>query len=450
MVAFSKISSILFPLLRFWGYRAGKGLIVCLFVIVSVTPARSQDYSDNGSLPISSLADTFYMSLGRALFWFDPGPQSHMLRLKLRSLLKERCALQGLDEEKYLSVLGDSIQASPGALSSVSLSVIDRSFTVAALMYFRDLYQGDSETRGLGSDELSEKYSARDQKHLIHMLAGAKSALLLEKAVDSLEPSTIAYSLLKHELEKQIVLDDSDKIKAVSASLNLYRWLYHFNFKKYIVVNIPSAELYYYEDDTLCLSMKVVVGKLSTKTPRFATYCDQVVLFPYWNVPRSIAVKEILPLCKKDISILDEMKMQVINGNGEIVDPRKLDWNRFTRGNFPYRFRQSTGCDNSLGLIKFNLTSPYSVYLHDTNAKRVFGSEQRYLSHGCIRIEKPIELATRLLGEKLDETLLKNAQGQMPIIKPIRQPVPVFVLYRTADISPDNTVHYYPDVYKLL
>jgi hypothetical protein len=367
------------------------------------------------------------------------------------SLLKERCAIQGLDEEKYLSVLGDNIpQAFPGALSSDSLPINDRRFTVAALMYFRDLYQGDSQTRNFGSDKLSEKYSVGDQKHLIHMLAGAKSALLLEKAVDTLEPATMAYSLLKHELEKQIVLGDSDKIKAVSVSLNLYRWLYHFNFKKYIIVNIPSAELYYYENDTLCLSMKVVVGKPSTKTPRFAAYCDQVVLFPYWNVPRSIAVNEILPLCKKDISILDDMKMQVINEKGEIVDPRKLDWNSFTKGNFTYRFRQSTGCDNSLGLIKFNLTSPYSVYLHDTNAKGIFGSGQRYLSHGCIRIEKPIELATRLLGEKLDETLLKNVQGQIPVIKPIRQPVPVFVLYRTADINPDNTVHYYPDVYKLL
>lgn len=217
------------------------------------------------------------------------------------------------------------------------------------------------------------------------------------------------------------------------------------------MVNIPSAELYYYDNDSLCLSMKAIVGKRSTKTPRFATYCDQAVLFPYWNVPRSIAVNEILPLCKRNNAVLDEMKMQVINGRGEIVNPRMLDWSKFTRHNFPYRFRQSTGCDNSLGVIKFNLTSPYSVYLHDTNTKQAFKLKERYLSHGCIRIEKPVELADRLLGEQLDETFLRDStRVQTPVIKVIAEPVPVFVLYMTANVAPDNTVHYYPDVYNLL
>ena len=142
--------------------------------------------------------------------------------------------------------------------------------------------------------------------------------------------------------------------------------------------------------------------------------------------------------------------MQVIDSKGGIVDPHSLAWKKFTKANFPYRFRQSTGCDNALGVLKFNLTSPYNVYLHDTNIKSDFIMESRYFSHGCIRIQKPAELANSFLDKPLDETFLRaNLRNQNPVTKKVKKNVPVFVLYMPAG-SKNGKVSYHPDIYGLL
>ena len=207
--------------------------------------------------------------------------------------------------------------------------------------------------------------------------------------------------------------------------------------------------LHYYEQDSMILEMKVVTGKPSTPTPRFAAYCNQVILYPYWNVPQNIALNEILPLCKKGAGVLDFMNMQVIDAKGKIIDHKTLNWDAFSKKNFPYRFRQSTGCDNALGVIKLNLTSPYSVYLHDTNMKSAFASSNRYFSHGCIRIEKPVALVKYLLQGDFDEDLLAACvRGQKPVVKPVHDPVPVFVIYSTVDIQMGK-LNYYQDIYHL-
>jgi len=132
-------------------------------------------------------------------------------------------------------------------------------------------------------------------------------------------------------------------------------------------VNIASATLRYYEHGKLKLLTKVVVGKPSTRTPRFAAYCNEIILYPYWNVPTKIVLNELLPKFKSDSSYIDELNMQLINAGGQVVDHYKLNWNRYSSRYFPFRVRQGTGCDNSLGVIKFNLASPLGVYLHDTN-----------------------------------------------------------------------------------
>src|SRR5678809_1562692 len=155
------------------------------------------------------------------------------------------------------------------------------------------------------------------------------------------------------------------------------------------------------------LRMKAVVGKPSTKTPRFAAHCNQVILYPYWNVPASIARNELLPKFKRHPQEIDELGMQVIDRKGNIIDHHKLNWKKFGKNYFPFRIRQSTGCDNSLGIMKFNLTSPLGVYLHDTNNKVAFRSDLRYYSHGCIRIEEPTELANYLIPGKIDSKFLE-------------------------------------------
>ena len=227
--------------------------------------------------------------------------------------------------------------------------------------------------------------------------------------------------------------------------------MHHFKFEKWIVVNIASATLRYYEYDSIKLRMKVVAGKPSTKTPRFAAHCNQVVLYPYWNVPASIALNELLPEFKKNPGDVDALNMQVLDLKGNIVDHHKLNWKNYSRNYFPFRIRQSTGCDNSLGVIKFNITSPFSVYLHDTNNKDAFLSDLRYYSHGCIRIEEPIELANYILPDKIDSNFLESClKEQQPVTLNIVKPVPVFVIYQTVEANISGKLQYYKDIYGLV
>lgn len=421
-----------------------------LFVFITVSNGAAGQKEVRILLPAVDKTELFYKEWKGDLFWFKKDNETDgYTRNELIRIFREESAFNGLDSQKYLSML--PLKADFSNLSPVEAFDYDRKFTNAALTYFLDLYQGDKNIKKLiGSDEVSGKYEARDIEYIVRFLSKSNSITDLNAMARSLEPRQQDYTLLKAELKKQIYLGDSVKAEALRTSLNCYRWFSHFHFDKLVVVNIASAGLKYYESDSLKLDMAVVVGKLSTMTPRFVTYCDQVILYPYWNVPRSIAVNEILPVCKKSLMILDVLKMQVIDSKGRIVDPRSLDWKKFTKSNFPFRFRQSTGCDNALGVIKFNLTSSYNVYLHDTNLKSDFQARSRYFSHGCIRVEKPVLLANSFLEKQLDEVFLKaSIKGQQPLTNKVPKPVPVFVLYMMVDVNVDGTISYFPDVYKL-
>lgn len=421
-------------------------LVLCT---ITATVVGAQQGVAPRPLSNPSRVEAFYRQREGRLYWFRAGAtMEDTMRSELIRIFKEDAVFQGLDSLKYLSML----PAIADSLNTADSLVVDRMFTDAALAYFMDLYRGDPKLRTkVGSDEITGKYEPGDRQYISELLDKANSSALLKEMVQALEPSQPQYRSLKNELQKQLQLGDRKKVASLAISLNNFRWCLHFRFQRFAVVNIASAQLNYFEQDSVKLTMRIVAGKPSTMTPRFVTYCNEVILYPYWNVPRSIAVNEILPFCKKSLLVLDVLKMQVINSRGEIIDPKRLDWKKFTAKNFPYRFRQSTGCDNALGVIKFNLTSPYSVYLHDTNLKSAFKEEKRYFSHGCIRIEKPLELANELLEDKLDEAFLNaSIKGQQPIVKKVAKPVPVFVLYMTAEAAANGAVQYFGDVYDLL
>ena len=188
------------------------------------------------------------------------------------------------------------------------------------------------------------------------------------------------------------------RLEELKEALNTTRWLNCMvNNEPTIVVNIPSATLLVYEQGRIILESKIIVGKRSTPTPTLSSKANEVVLYPYWMVPRSIALKELLPAIKRDRSYLNANNYQVINEQGKIINPHAINWQALGAADFPYRIRQSTGCDNALGLIKLNFYNPYSVYLHDTPGKSLFNASSRYFSHGCMRVEKAMELAHLLL-----------------------------------------------------
>jgi murein L,D-transpeptidase YcbB/YkuD len=244
----------------------------------------------------------------------------------------------------------------------------------------------------------------------------------------------------------------SKRAGQIKESLNYWRWTGRLKEKEFILVNIPAARLQIVrEDSTKDVSMKVIVGKTATKTPQFTAYISKVITYPYWTVPISIATKEMLPKIRRRISYLEDNNLQVINSKGIEVDPKTVGWERFSEKYFPYTLRQSTGCDNSLGVLKFDLNSPYSIYLHDTNNRNLFGKKERFLSHGCVRLEKPMVLAEYVLREGLDTSSVSKLNACMKEQQPkdfiLKKRFPVLIFYMTTDVDENGNLKFYNDVY---
>ena len=276
------------------------------------------------------------------------------------------------------------------------------------------------------------------------------------------EIASPCYELLKSKaiaMRDSVVLKPklySRKLKGAEIALNAFRWMYPIltENENTIVVNIPSATLLLFHYEKPVFESKVIVGKRSTRTPRIASVLTDITIYPYWIVPKSIATKELLPEIKKNIAYLENNNFQVLDKNGRIVKASSVPWDTLTASNFPYTIRQSTGCDNSLGLIKLNISNPFNVYLHDTPWKVLFESANRFYSHGCVRVQKAKELSHILLKENsiAVDTLDEKASllGREPTVLKLQSKIPVLILYNTAWFDMKGDVRFYPDIYSKL
>lgn len=243
------------------------------------------------------------------------------------------------------------------------------------------------------------------------------------------------------------------RLEDLNSAINTIRWLFCIKQSEHVViVNIPSATLLVYEQGKAILESRIIVGKPSTRTPTLCSKITEVILYPYWMVPYSIATKELLPSIKKNAGYINANGYQVVDRQGRIVNPYKINWQSLSRSNFPYIIRQSTGCDNALGLIKLNFYNPFSVYLHDTPTKNLFKSNKRFYSHGCMRVEKAMELGHLVLKTNsiaIDTLEQKGClRNQSPIIVPADEIIPVFVLYNTIWTDAQGKISFYPDIYR--
>ncbi|WP_128543831.1 L,D-transpeptidase family protein [Larkinella soli] len=274
-------------------------------------------------------------------------------------------------------------------------------------------------------------------------------------ALDSLRKTPVfgMYPALVNSYHQLRNNPSSDTLHLIRQTLNFYRYLNRFGYEKFLVVNIPAAELNIYDRTGKCLlPMQVIAGKKDSRTPFFTTYLTDIITYPYWNVPKSIAVDEILPKVQRNIDFLESQNLEVLDEKEQVVDPYSIDWASMTPENFTYRFRQASGCSNSLGLVKFNLTGPGAIYLHDTNARDLFTqTSDRWRSHGCMRVQKPVELANYLMGKQvLDQGFMDRCLiDQKPQTLSLPKPFPVFVVYNRADIDSQGKLRVYKDVYGL-
>ena len=217
------------------------------------------------------------------------------------------------------------------------------------------------------------------------------------------------------------------RFRQIELNMERLRWLPRELPATRVEVNIPTAELVYYEEGEISLAMRTIVGTRANKTPSMITDIRAIILNPPWNVPTSIARNEILPL--------------------EAAEPGYLTRNGYVL--LDGRLQQAPGPGNALGRIKFETPNPFGVYMHDTPAPQLFQRERRALSHGCVRVEHPRDLAEALLqgqGWSREDIEAAIEEGATQAIL-LAEPVPVFVLYQTVLTRPDGTVRFALDLY---
>lgn len=236
------------------------------------------------------------------------------------------------------------------------------------------------------------------------------------------------------------------RITQIQMNMERWRWLPRKLGDRYILVNIPEMRLDIYEGETSTLTMKTVVGKEDTPTPIFNDEMTHIIFSPYWNVPPSIAQEETLPAALNDPGFLARNNMEVVDTDGNKVDPASVDLSNPAA----YRFRQRPGGENSLGLVKFMFPNQFNVYLHDTPADSLFARAARSYSHGCVRLEQPVALAQYVLRDQPEWTAQRIEQamhaGEEKHVK-LKAPIPVYLGYWTARVRPDGTVQFRQDVY---
>ncbi len=243
------------------------------------------------------------------------------------------------------------------------------------------------------------------------------------------------------------------RIRQIEANMERWRWFPRNLGDQYILVNIANFELQVIEIERPILAMKVVVGKHYQRTPVFNADMTYLVFGPYWNVPPRIAREEMLPAIRKDPEYLAKNHLRVLQGWGpgmKEIDPQAIDWANLTPDSFPFHIRQDPGPTNALGRVKFMFPNKFNVYLHDTPARELFRRIDRGFSHGCIRVENPFELAEYVLKDDprwTRERILAAMEESKDRKVRLAKPVPVYVLYQTAWVEEDGSVHFRKDIY---
>ncbi len=216
---------------------------------------------------------------------------------------------------------------------------------------------------------------------------------------------------------------------------------------RYLEVNIADYRLRLVEGGHTRLAMAVVVGRRFWHTPVFAEPMTYLVFNPAWTVPRSIATRDILPRLRRDSGWLMRHGFDVFHGYRKVA-PDTIDWRGITVSHFPYALRQRPGPMNPLGRVKFIFPNRFHVYLHDTPATALFDARVRTFSHGCIRVARPLQLATALLGPAWDEARVVTAiaTGRRQTVS-LPQPVTVCLLYLTAWVDETGVLQFRDDIY---
>ncbi len=264
------------------------------------------------------------------------------------------------------------------------------------------------------------------------------------------EDAVVGAGTLK-ELNKSV----DERITTIRLNLDRLKWLNERGSKRHVIINIPDFQLYFESDGKLIQTMRVITGTPKHPTPIFSDTVEMIVLNPYWNIPKSIIQKEMIPKLMRNSNAMAKQGIEIRAGWGKDaakVSGGSVNWSQYRYSkNMPYRFAQLPGYKNALGKVKFLFPNKFSVYMHDTPTKHLFKKNKRAFSHGCIRLQQPRELLRTFstFNDNIDfdksQEVLKGKKNSY--IK-LKEKVPVDVVYLTAWIDYDGKLQFRNDVYK--
>ena len=241
-----------------------------------------------------------------------------------------------------------------------------------------------------------------------------------------------------------------NRIRQIIINMERWRWIPKSFEPSYLLVNIPEYKLHVIEKSKEVMNMNVIVGKVLHETPIFSDRLENVVLSPYWNIPPDILREEIAPKVTSDPGFLDRMDMEIVTHKGEAVDASSVDWSQAGNDDFEYIVRRRPGPKNDLGDVKFIFPNDNNVYLHDTPHDELFSQSKRGFSHGCVRVERPLELATYLLrdvsGWDKGRIMQQISTREEKYVK-VKQKLPIYLVYFTSAADANGNVQFFEDIY---
>ena len=256
------------------------------------------------------------------------------------------------------------------------------------------------------------------------------------------------------ETLKQLNVPIGTRIDQIILNMERWRWLPKKFEPSYLLVNIPEYKLHVVENDKEVFDMNVIVGKTLNATPIFSDKLEYVVLAPYWNIPFSVIDNELRPKLTADASgYIESHDMELVKGWGAkatVVSPNDVDWASVTQNTFKYTLRKRPGPKNDLGDVKFIFPNSEDVYLHDTPHDELFSQSKRSFSHGCVRVEEPMKLATYLLRNKPgwdQQTIQDTISRRREKYVTMKEKLPVYLVYFTAWADADGHPHFRDDIY---
>jgi murein L,D-transpeptidase YcbB/YkuD len=300
----------------------------------------------------------------------------------------------------------------------------------------------------------------------------------LKLFLDSIQPKNPQYLALQKAFVNGVTLPGTTKEESqrlLMVNLERLRWKNKPLENKYVLVNIPEYQLNVIENGKSVLNMKVCVGEgrnkdqadnlveyddsdktdrpFSRETPQLNSMIYVAEVNPIWNIPQSIASKEIIVEAAKDPYFLSNKNIDVYKGDEKIEDPETIKWASLSDNEkVSYSFKQEPGADNSLGKVKFLFKNATNVYLHDTPAKDAFSKAMRGVSHGCVRLEKPLDFAHALFGDSPKYRTIAKYMGEdnpSPTSLFLAKKVPVYITYVTCWADDNGNLQSAPDVYGL-